>query len=85
MSRKRLTFESLSDIKEGCNAEFDAAIEFLSPMKKSTTGREYYHGKVTEGGSSFRIAGLDSKSRAKLSAISAAKSQVHLTNCKVKE
>ena len=86
MSRKRLTFESLSDInKEGCNAEFHAAIEFLSPMKKSNSGREYYHGKVTDGGSSFRIAGFDSKSRAKLSAISAAKSPVHLTNCRVKK
>uniref|UniRef100_A0A1X7VU15 Uncharacterized protein n=1 Tax=Amphimedon queenslandica TaxID=400682 RepID=A0A1X7VU15_AMPQE len=75
MSRKRLTFESLSDIKaEGCNAEFHAAIEFLSPMKKSTSVREYYHGKVTDGGSSFRIAGFDTNSWAKLSAISAAKS-----------
>uniref|UniRef100_A0A1X7V9J9 Uncharacterized protein n=1 Tax=Amphimedon queenslandica TaxID=400682 RepID=A0A1X7V9J9_AMPQE len=62
MSTKRLTFESLSDIKkEGCNAEFHAAIEFLSPMKKSNTGREYYHGKVTDRGSSFRIAAFVSK------------------------
>ena len=86
MSRKRLSFESLSDIKEeGPNAEFHAAIEFLSPMKKSTTGREYYHGKVTDGSSSFRIAGFNTKSQAKLAAISAAKSPVHLTNCDVKK
>uniref|UniRef100_A0A1X7U717 Replication protein A OB domain-containing protein n=1 Tax=Amphimedon queenslandica TaxID=400682 RepID=A0A1X7U717_AMPQE len=86
ISRKRLTFESLSDIKEeGCNAEFYAAMEFLSPIKKSTNGREYYHGKVTDGGSSFRIAGFNSKSRAQLSTISAAKIPVHLTNCEVKK
>ena len=86
MSRKRLSFESLSDIKEeGPNAQFHAAIEFLSPMKKSTTGHEYYHGKVTDGSSSFRIAGFDTKSQAKLAAISAANSPVHLTNCDVKK
>uniref|UniRef100_A0A1X7VKR3 Uncharacterized protein n=1 Tax=Amphimedon queenslandica TaxID=400682 RepID=A0A1X7VKR3_AMPQE len=86
MSRKRLTFESLSDITEkGCNAEFNTAIEFLSPMKKSTNGRQYYHGKVTDGGSSFRIARFNCKSRAKLSAICAAKSPVHLTNYAVKK
>uniref|UniRef100_A0A1X7U0H2 Uncharacterized protein n=1 Tax=Amphimedon queenslandica TaxID=400682 RepID=A0A1X7U0H2_AMPQE len=86
MSRKRQHFESLSYTKkDGYNAKFHAAIEFLSPMKKSTTGNEYYPGKVTDGESSFKIAGFDSKSCTKLSAISAAKSPVHLTNYEVKK
>ena len=53
-------------------------------MKKSTTGREYYHGKVTDGSSSFRIAGFNTKSQAKLAAISAAKSPVHLPTAMLK-
>ncbi len=67
-------------------ASISGVVTSISPMKRSRNSTaDFFHGSLSDGKSSMRIFGFDSKVRRKLANFEESGESLLLDNCKVKE
>lgn len=83
--KRNLEVEDFSQLEEVPSTDVHAVVTKVSPLKKARSGNSYFEGYVSDGNSSLRMVGFDSKLQEELESYCNTERAAVLRNCVIQK